>query len=177
MSGPLPNPQRRRRNAPTVPTTSLPASGRKGCPPACPYELASYGAAWWSWAWGLPQACAWSAGDLYAVARRARLEDEHAALQFVDGLDLVDLLAGADREATQRVEWALSTLKGCATGTLQVKKEMDALDDRLGLNPKALAALRWTIVDDEPAAGAKPMAEKRPAARGHLHAVDPALVG
>jgi hypothetical protein len=27
------------------------------------------------WAWSTPSAAGWSAGDLYAVARRARLED------------------------------------------------------------------------------------------------------
>lgn len=176
MPGPLPNPQRRRRNAPTVPSTSLPASGRKGRPPSCPYGLGDAGVAWWRWAWGLPQACAWGHGDLYAVARRALLEDEHARLEFVDGLDFADLLAGADDEAIRNVEFALSTLKGCATGTLAIKKEMDALDDRLGLNPKALAALRWSIVEDEPKAKA-PTRDVGLVARGHLRAVDPALVG
>jgi len=78
MPGPLPKAagQRRRRNAPTIPTTKLPAGGREGQPPKCPYQLGRAGRAWWTWAWHTPQAAAWSDGDLFALARRARLEDD-----------------------------------------------------------------------------------------------------
>ena len=150
MPGPLPNPQRRRRNAPTVPTTDLPASGRKGRPPNPPaaYELRTAGLAWWRWAWGLPQAAAWDRGSLYTIARRAQLEDDLAAMELNDHLGLDDLLAGAEPEAIKRVEWALETLKRAAAGKLAVEKEMRELDGRLGLNPEALAKLRWTIVVD-----------------------------
>ncbi len=177
-NGPLPVPGARRRNAPTIPTTTLPASGRIAAAPECPYDLGAEASAWWAWAWALPQACAWSDGDLYVIGRRAVLEDDLAALNLIDGLDLDDLLAGADVEATQRVEWALRTLKGSASGSLAVKKEMRELDTRLGLTPEALAKLRWKIIDDggrdvtpEPTVKPKPAAP----ARRHLRAVDPKL--
>ncbi len=118
--------------------------------PECPYELAAAGAEWWAWAWQTPQASKWGDGHLYVVARRARLEDDVAALAaFNDHLDLADLLAGAGIEATGRVEWALRTLKGQASGKLTVEREMRELDDRLGLTPKA--SLGWKF--DEPAKG------------------------
>lgn len=76
--GPLPKPadQRRRRNAPTIPTTNLPRGGRTEPAPECPYSLGDPGERWWVWAWQTPQACAWDeVGHLYVVARRAQLED------------------------------------------------------------------------------------------------------
>ncbi len=148
--GPLPSKQKRRRNAPTIPTTNLPASGRKGRPPKVPdaYKLGKAGAAWWRWAWGTPQAAAWDTGALYVLARRAQLEDDLAALELNDHLDLVDLLAGADEEAIEIVEFALQTLKKAASGKLAVDKEMRELDKVLGLTPKGRADLRWEIVAD-----------------------------
>jgi hypothetical protein len=165
--GPLPNPNARRRNAPTIPTTALPAGGRKGRAPKVPagYELHTEGMAWWRWAWSLPQAVAWDTGAHYALARRAQLEDVQAALQLDDTLDLRDLLAGADKEAIRNVEFALSTLKRAATGGLSVAKEMRELDRRFGLDPKAMAELRWTIVAEEPAE--RPAPERK----RHLRAV------
>ena len=137
--GPLPNPNRRRRNAPTIPTTSLPAGGRKGRAPKVPagYELRDAGAAWWRWAWSLPQAVAWDDGSHYALARRAQLEDTLGAVAVDDARSRLSLL-----------------------------KEMRELDRRFGLDPKAMAELRWTIVAEEPS-------EKKPAApaRRHLRAV------
>lgn len=150
MSGPLPNASRRRRNAPTIQTTNLPAAGRKGRAPKSPYKLGKPGSEWWRWAWGTPQAARWDTGALYAAARRAQLEDELVALDFTDHLDLGDLLNGADDEAVRRVEWALSALKRSASGSVNVMKEMRELDKRLGLDPKALAELRWVIADEEP---------------------------
>lgn len=79
MPGPLPKPDARRRNQPTIPTTALPASGRQGEPPQPPYDLGAAGAAWWLWAWSTPQSCAWNTGDLYVTGRRAVLEDLVAA--------------------------------------------------------------------------------------------------
>lgn len=189
MPGPLPNPQRRRRNAPTVPTTSLPVSGRKGRPPKVPdsYNLGAAGLAWWRWAWALPQAMAWSVGDLYALARRARLEDDVVALRTPPKLDLerlVEVLAEGpvDSEAlhsiAEHIRYVMGVLKSLAGQKSVIEREMRELDDRFGLTPKGLAALRWTIVDDDkPATNAKPSVAKRPQARGHLRAVDPALVG
>lgn len=167
MPGPLPKSsgQRRRVNAPTIPTTNLPASGRVGPVPKPPrwVSLGPAGLAWWRWAWRTPQAVAWSAGHEAALARRAELEDDVAALARVDGLDLSGV---DDREGTERVVSALARL---ASGKLSLLKEMRELDDRFGLTPKAMAALRWTIVTDE---------EKKPAAQPatvrRLRAVDPA---
>jgi hypothetical protein len=153
MPGPLPEKNRRRRNAPTIPTTNLPASGRVGRSPRCPLALGKAGRAWWRWAWKLPQAVAWSDGDHYAIARRARLEDDVEALEFV-GLDIDQLPASDDeglRTYLEHVERLLRTLKRVAGGKLAVEREMRELDDRLGLTPKGIAALRWTIVEDQPA--------------------------
>lgn len=77
MPGPLPHPQRVRRNAPTIPTTNLPAGGRQGAAPKPPkwMQLDAAARAWWAWAWSTPQAAGWSEGDLVTLARRARLED------------------------------------------------------------------------------------------------------
>jgi hypothetical protein len=145
--GPLPNPNARRRNAPTIPDTVLPASGRAGEAPGCPYDLARAGSAWWAWAWSTPQASKWDAGALYVVARRAVLEDELAALALFDAdeFSLRDLLSGSDPEAVSRVEWAIGTLKRLASGSTGLMREMRELDNRLGLNPKAMADLRWTV--------------------------------
>ena len=59
--GPAPKPNARRRNAPTIPTTELPAAGVKGRAPKPPkgYEFGPAGKAWWGWAWRQPQAAAW----------------------------------------------------------------------------------------------------------------------
>lgn len=157
--GPLPDKTKRRVNAPTIPTTELPVGGRDGPAPACPYSLGKVGRKWWRWAWGSPQAAAWDDGALYFVGRRAQLEDDLAALDFEDRLDLGDLLAGADEEAVKRVEWALSMLKRSATGSVALMKEMRELDNRLGLNPKGLADLRWTIIAESEKAERKPAAK------------------
>ena len=85
MPGPLPNPNRRRRNALTIPTTKLPASGRPGAVPKPPawVQLGDAGRGWWRWAWKTPQASGWGtkAGQEVVVARRASLEDDLAALE------------------------------------------------------------------------------------------------
>lgn len=148
MPGPLPKPNARRRNAPTIPTTDLPAGGRKGPAPKLPagYELGADGLAWWGWAWRTPQSAAWSDGDLYVVARRAGLEDALGALRQADlGVDVGELL---DDETGDALRWLVGRLKALAVGELQVAKEARELDDRLGLTPKGLAALRWKIVPD-----------------------------
>jgi|GEM_PF-1887691 len=74
---PLPKPRRHRHGAPTIPTTFLPASGRRGPAPRVPagFALGDAGRRWWRWAWKLPQACGWGDGVLYTVARRAQLEE------------------------------------------------------------------------------------------------------
>lgn len=158
--GPLPAENRRRTNAPTIPTTNLPASGRPGNPPRLPtfVHLGKAGKAWWRWAWSTPQAVAWARGHEAAVARRASLEDDLDALEFV-GLDLDRLPAESDLELVvylDHVKCVIQKLKSLAGGRLAVLREMRELDDRLGLTPKAMAALRWTIVEDEPVAEGEP---------------------
>lgn len=152
MPGPLPNPNRRRRNAPTIPTTKLPARGRKGRAPKVPaaYKLNKAGRAWWAWAWKLPQAAAWDAGALYALARRAQLEDDLVALEIWESCDLAELLGvGDNREATKRLEYLLRKLKAMAGGRVGLMREMRELDNRFGLNPKGMADLRWQIEAEE----------------------------
>lgn len=149
MPGPIPNPQRRRRNAPAIPTTNLPITGRKGRPPRLPrwLELGNAGTAWWRWAWKTPQACGWGPGHEVVVARRASLEDDLAAIARVEGLDAIEVLAA---EEMADVRAMVTRLAALATGRLAICREARELDDRLGLTPKGLAALRWTIVADEP---------------------------
>jgi hypothetical protein len=167
--GPLPKPDARRRNEPTIPGTVLPAAGRRGAAPECPCALGDAGSRWWAWAWATPQATKWDAGSLYFVTRRALLEDHAAALDFADdALDVRDLFAEGDDEARRRVEWALGLLKRSATGEIALMKEMRELDNRLGLNPKAMADLRWSIEVGESAAPAR----RKAAEVRRLRAVD-----
>lgn len=144
--GPLPNPARRRTNQPTIPSTRLPAEGRQGPTPRCPLKLGKVGRAWWRWAWALPQACAWSSGDLYALARRATLEDDLAALGQAVNLDVAALLdiEEEDHRAAE-LEWLVRYLLRLATNKLSILREMRELDKAFGLTPKGLADLRWSI--------------------------------
>ena len=163
MPGPLPNPERVRRNAPTVPTTNLPAGGRRGTAPSAPksVDLDEAGKAWWKWAWHTPQAAAWSEGDLYVVAHRASLEDDLAALDSIPGVTALFALSGDDLLGGQ-----LKKLASMTAGRTAVLREMRELDDRLGLTPKGLAALRWKIVPEieeqqAPAAGVANLDDRR----------------
>ena len=145
--GALPDPNHRHRNAPTIPTTDLPAGGRKGKTPRVPswVALGKEGKAWWRWAWSTPQACAWSeVAHSDTVARRASLEDDVARTAQVEGLDLLEALDG---ETFQSLKLLIARLSSLATSRLNLFKEMRELDDRLGLSPKGMAALRWTIVE------------------------------
>lgn len=186
MAGPLPKPNARRRNAPTVATTKLPAGGRPGRAPTVPkpYRLGEAGRAWWKWAWKQPQAVHWEAGHLYVVVRRSLLEDELDALDQADPIDLHGALREAlDGESVQplediadRVEALIRGLRRVAGGSGSVMRQMAAHDKALGLTPKGMADLRWTIVaepalTDARAGDAAVAARSRP--RGLLHAVDP----
>jgi hypothetical protein len=165
--GPLPNAKTRRRNAPTIPKTKLPVSGRKGRPPKVPeaYNLRKAGREWWKWAWGTPQALAWDSGALYVLARRAQLEDD---LDLVDhGFEAREIaeLLGLDEDGVVReLEFIVSRLGAMAGGRNTVLKEMRELDKVLGLTPKALADLRWEIVPDEEAKDEAGGGEAKPAA-------------
>ena len=116
MPGPLPQPTRRRTNAPVIPTTVLPPEGRKGHAPKVPpfITLGKVGRAYWQYIWHTPQAAAWAPGMEVAVARRAELEDL----------------------------WS-------ETKDTRYLGELRQLEDRLGLTPRAMAQLRWTIGEPE----------------------------
>lgn len=142
MPGPLPQKQRRRRNGPTVPTTNLRADGCQFEAPDPPewVELGPAGQAWWEWAWHTPQACAWSPeAHLDSVAHRAALEDDLTAIESED-------FAHLDEE---QLRGLVQRLKGLVTGKTTVLTRMKDLDDRLGLSPKSMAQLRWSIVEAE----------------------------
>lgn len=147
MPGPLPLPEgeKARANAPTIPTTSLPVGGRTGRVPPIPswITLGKPGLAWWKWAWKTPHACAWSSGDHPMIARRAQLEDDLASIELVNGLDLAELVDCARQDEVDR---AIRRIAALATGRLQICKQMLELEDRLGLTPKGMAAMRWKIV-------------------------------
>lgn len=151
MPGPLPQKTRRRTNEPTIPTTNLPLSGRQGSAPPVPswVELEKSGSAWWKWAWATPQAAAWGAnvGQESMIARRASLEDDLSALSQVHGLDVGEM--GEDA-IMREVRAIVANLASLVTGKLQILREMRELDDRLGLTPKGMAALRWVVVNDTP---------------------------
>lgn len=139
--------------APTIAATALPPGGREGEPPECPYALADAGAAWWRWAWGTPQATQWDAGSHYMLARRAQLEDSLAALDQFDGGALEEFFEGLNiggdpdrlRAALEDLGWIVGRLQALAGSRLSVLKEMRELDDRFGLDPRAMATLKWTI--------------------------------
>lgn len=156
IPGPLPGENTRRRNAPTIKPNILPARGRTGRAPKIPerYQLAEAGLAFWKRAWKLPQATKWDDGAVDAVARRAQLEDYAAAVELVDTVDLEAIFMSSDdeelRQQLRNLEWALGKIRSLATGAVGLMKQMDALDDRLGLTPKSLAQLRWTI-EEKPA--------------------------
>jgi hypothetical protein len=171
MPGPMPNPNHRRRNQPTIATTQLPASGRSGPAPRvpAPIQLAKAGKAWWRWAWSTPQAVAWDAGALQILGRRASLEDDLAALADVESLDLSEL----DDETNEALSRLLRRLAALATGRVAIIREMREHDRTLGLTPKAMAELRWSITRVE-VIGER--GATRPTGRDRLKVVDPALI-
>jgi hypothetical protein len=154
--GPLPTANARRTNKPAIPPTLLPAEGRKGRPPAvpAPYRLGRAGRAWWNAAWKTPQATKWDAGAVHIVARRATLEDDLATLDHFEPFDIEEFLGVAPNEATRELGFAIGRLKGLAGGRIGVMKEMRELDRQLGLGPKAMADLRWSIGAPKTKAGA-----------------------
>jgi hypothetical protein len=137
-----------------VPSSFLPLGGRDGPIPAIPdsYELGSAGRVWWEWAWALPQAAKWDIGSLHVVARRASLEDDLAGLGQVATLDLAALLDPSigEREAGGQIRRVVRGSKRTTVRRTGVLREMRLLDNRLGLNPKAMADLRWRLVGEAP---------------------------
>lgn len=151
--GPLPQPESRRRNAPTIPTTALPAAGRAGPAPRVPSNVAlsKHGKAWWKWAWSTPQAAAWDDGSVQIVARRAALEDDLATIGEVESVDFDHMLdVAVEPGASAQLRLIVRALAALATGRLAIIKEMRETDRLLGLTPKSLAELRWKITEAEP---------------------------
>jgi hypothetical protein len=118
--------------------------------PESPYALGEAGAAWWEWAWETPQAAKWDHGALYTVARRALLEDEHAAVGSFDPFALNEFFASLDLGEEESVQDALrelgriiGRLQALATGRIAISKEMRELEGQLGFGAKSMAALGW----------------------------------
>lgn len=151
--GPLPAHDKRRRNAPTIPSVTLNANGPSTPPPEIPkwVTLNKAGSKWWKWAWHTPQACGWgtNVGFESLVSRRAMLEDDLDALERAN-TDVVDMSELLDQlEQGESIRWLFQRLAAMSSGRLGLMKEMRELDDRLGLSPKGLANLRWVIVEDD----------------------------
>jgi hypothetical protein len=150
MPGPLPDPDAVRRNAATIPTTKLPAGGRRGAVQAPPAwrDLGPAGMSWWAWAWRTPQACAWDDGQLVKVADRASLEDDLIAVRRASEVD--DFLRDVGRaDDLRELKSVVMHLASLVTGRLSILTKISELDDRLGLSPKGRDALRLKIVADE----------------------------
>jgi hypothetical protein len=150
MPGPLPDPESVRRNAPTIPTTKLPAGGRRGAIPEVPRwrQLGVAGREWWDWAWHTPQACSWDDGQLLKVADRASLEDDLIAVHRADEVEdfLRDVGNAADLTELKAVVRHMAAL---ISGRLSILQRISELDDRLGLSPKGRDQLRLKIVADD----------------------------
>ncbi len=123
--GPLPTGTAIRRNKPTIPTTNLPAAGRTEPVPDPPalYELGAKALDWWGWAWRLPQACGWSDGDLFVVARRALLEDDltqvdpgQARLQIMREMRELDDRLGLTAKGLAALRWKIIEDDAIAAG-------------------------------------------------------------
>ena len=136
--GPAPKPdaERRRRNVPEFAWTALPASGRPGPAPKLPAH-APGGAPW-----------AKTTRDWWAGLWRR----PEATQWREDDAELFRLAALHDRF------WR-------GESTAAELSEMRQIEDRHGLNPKALLQLRWRIVDDDAAADvpvpAVPVSDRR----------------
>lgn len=142
--GPAPKPteDRRRTNEPTFGWTDLPAAGREGPPPAMSddHDYSEF-AEWWADLWSSPQAEAWdqSGRTMFGYLECKRLLNTIEIVQRADGRELA--VPAAPRTA--------------------ILAEMRQIEDRHGLNPKAMMQLRWRIVDGV-APAVKP---KKPPAR------------
>jgi hypothetical protein len=178
--GPLPKPaeKRRRTNQPAIPTRALPAGGFAGPYPRIPkgVELGDAGRIWWRWAWRTPQAAAWDAGTHVALARRASLEDDDAALRRVAGLDVsgvLDLVHDEEVEqAVRDLEWLVRNLTHLAGGRLAIAQKMLDLDRQFGLTTRSFHDLRFEIVaEEEPKAQPAPTGDV-PSGPRRLRAVD-----
>jgi len=126
-SYPKPDAERRNRNPAEYGWTDLPATGRQGPPPPMP-DVVDYSelADWWADLWSSPQAAAWdqTGRTLHGLLHAKWLLTEVEVVER-NGLELA--VPGAPRAA--------------------ILAEMRQIEDRHGLNPKAMLQLRWRIVD------------------------------
>lgn len=85
----------------------LPVSGPQEPAPEPPEPLGPAGLSWWTWAWSTPSACAWSAGDLHFIARRAQLEDEERSPAVLRLMIEGDDRLGLSPKARARLGWQI----------------------------------------------------------------------
>jgi hypothetical protein len=130
--------QRRRRNVQTpAAVVRLPVEGRKGRAPKFPLQGESEGeSVLWRELWKTPQAVMWERsgpGTVRLVARYVRLLLPVESPEF----------GGGDEKGYSQA---------------QLLGEVRQLEDRLGLSPKAMQALKWVVDDDadEPVAPSVP---------------------
>lgn len=122
MPGPLPKPdeERRRRNAPTIPTTDVPLSGYAGEVPEPTVPLGDLARRFYDRAWRSSAAAAWLADEADTVAEWAGLKAVVAA----------ELAAGAAPQSA-------------------LLAQIKAREDALYLSPLARAKGRVRVVEDE----------------------------
>lgn len=122
MPGPAPKPEgeKRRRNQATFDWTLLPRSGRKGATPKLPTRT--------------PAGRAWSAST---KSWWAKLWHTPQSTQW-----------GEHDDALLRMAWLREKFWANDASAAEMS-ELRQLEDRYGLNDKAMLQLRWRIVDDE----------------------------
>lgn len=194
MPGPPPNPNARRRNA-RVGVVLLPSEGRTGEPPQWPLpddpsltariefltdeiaeleekeladgELSRADAAKW----------ARKREALRAAEHKLEATRENEVAMWSEAWSKPQAVEwerqGWTREVAQYVRWKTRA----ELGDLAASKEARMLSDRLGLNPKAMRALLWQIVEDEGGARRQPehvaaTGTDGPGATIHVLAVD-----
>jgi hypothetical protein len=128
MPGPLPTENPRRRNALTLPTDSLPLTGRVGDIPDPIEDLKPLERQYYVWAWSTPAAAAWHDSDAEIVAEWARLKvliARYMAGEIMKGESVAEVPSAILSQITNR-------------------------EDRLMLSPIARKKGRAKIVDAEP---------------------------
>jgi hypothetical protein len=71
-------------------------------------------------------------------------------LPEAQNLDVAELLKTDPDDRSDLIEFTIRKLHALAGNKLAIAKECRELDDRFGLTPKAMAALRWRIVEEQP---------------------------
>lgn len=190
-NGPPPkHPDARARRNPSVAMTRLPREGRQGEPPAWPLGPDVVLAARLKVADGKVAELERKLDDdpdnksaRYQHGKAVEAAAVLRAVHDVQGVAEAALWAHLWR-TPQAVEWERSSWTRevalyvrhqvlAESGDLDRAKEARQMSDRLGLTPAAMLRLRWAIVDDAPAEGARPASSgpARPVRFGGLHAV------